>query len=54
MMAPALSRKPNLWKIAVLSFEAALNDLAQLLHQIAVAQTVPDSIANDLPEGISY
>jgi DNA polymerase-3 subunit gamma/tau len=33
-----------------LSFEVALNDLAQLLHQIAVVQTVPDSIANDLPE----
>ncbi|MDI1299492.1 DNA polymerase III subunit gamma/tau [Methylotenera sp.] len=33
-----------------LSFEVALNDLAQLLHQIAVAQTVPDSIADDLPE----
>lgn len=33
-----------------LSFEAALNDLAQLLHQIAVAQTVPESIADDLPE----
>ena len=33
-----------------LSFESALNDLAQLLHQIAVAQTVPDSVAHDLPE----
>ena len=33
-----------------LSFEAALNDLAQLLHQIAVAQTVPESVATDLPE----
>ncbi|MGZ8262345.1 MAG: DNA polymerase III subunit gamma/tau, partial [Methylotenera sp.] len=33
-----------------LSFEAALKDLAQLLHQIAVAQTVPDSVADDLPE----
>ncbi|MES2180792.1 MAG: DNA polymerase III subunit gamma/tau [Pseudomonadota bacterium] len=33
-----------------LSFEAALNDLAQLLHQIAMAQTVPDSVADDLPE----
>ncbi len=33
-----------------LSFEVALNDLAQLLHQIAVAQAVPDSIADDLPE----
>lgn len=33
-----------------LSFEVALNDLAQLLHQIAIVQTVPDSIADDLPE----
>ncbi len=33
-----------------LSFEAALNDLASLLHQLAIAQTVPTSIANDLPE----
>lgn len=33
-----------------ISFEAALNDLAQLLQQIAVAQTVPDSVADDLPE----
>jgi len=33
-----------------ISFDAALNDLAQLLHQVAVAQTVPDSVADDLPE----
>jgi DNA polymerase-3 subunit gamma/tau len=33
-----------------LSFEGALNDLAQLLHQIAMVQTVPDSVADDLPE----
>jgi len=33
-----------------ISFDAALNDLAQLLHQISIAQTVPDSIADDLPE----
>ena len=33
-----------------ISFEAALNDFAKLLHQIAIAQTVPDSISNDLPE----
>ncbi len=33
-----------------ISFEAALNDLAILLHQIAMAQTVPSSIADDLPE----
>jgi DNA polymerase-3 subunit gamma/tau len=36
-----------------LSFEAALNDLANLLHQIAIAQTVPQSIADDLPERAS-
>ena len=33
-----------------LSFEVALTDLALLLHQIAIAQSVPDSIADDLPE----
>ena len=33
-----------------LSFDSALNDLANLLHQIAVAQTVPESITADLPE----
>jgi len=33
-----------------ISFESALNDLAQLLQQIAVVQTVPDSVADDLPE----
>ncbi len=33
-----------------ISFEAALNDLASLLHQITMAQTVPQSIADDLPE----
>lgn len=33
-----------------ISFEAALNDFAKLLHQIAIAQTVPDSISHDLPE----
>jgi DNA polymerase-3 subunit gamma/tau len=33
-----------------IAFEAALNDLAQLLHQIAIAQTVPETVADDLPE----
>jgi DNA polymerase-3 subunit gamma/tau len=37
-------------QVRSLSFEAALNDLAQLLHQIAVAQTVPDSIPDDMPD----
>lgn len=33
-----------------ISFDGALNDLAMLLQQIAVAQAVPDTIAADLPE----
>ncbi len=33
-----------------ISFEAALNDFANLLHQIAVAQVVAESVADDLPE----
>ncbi|TXT24050.1 MAG: DNA polymerase III subunit gamma/tau [Gallionellaceae bacterium] len=33
-----------------LSFEAALQDLAILLHRIALAQTVPQGIAEDEPE----
>ncbi|MDD5331056.1 MAG: DNA polymerase III subunit gamma/tau [Sulfuricella sp.] len=33
-----------------LSFEAALQDMGALLHQIALAQTVPDALGEDLPE----
>jgi DNA polymerase-3 subunit gamma/tau len=33
-----------------LSFDAALNDLAALLQQIAVAQAVPDTVPLDMPE----
>ena len=33
-----------------ISFEAALNDLAQLIHQVAMTQTVPESVADDFPE----
>ena len=33
-----------------LSFDAALGELALLLHQIALAQSVPDAIPADLPE----
>lgn len=36
-----------------LSFDAALNDLANLLQQVAVAKTVPDSVAHDLPERVA-
>lgn len=32
------------------SFDAALADLAQLLHQIALGQTVPEAIPDELPE----
>jgi len=33
-----------------ISFAAALNDLANILHQIAMTQTVPDAIPQELPE----
>lgn len=33
-----------------LSFDAALGELALLLHQVALAQSVPDAISDDLPE----
>lgn len=46
----ALIEKAQQMEARSISFEAALNDLANLLHQIAMAQTVPDAIANDLPE----
>ncbi len=47
---PALIAQAQAMEQRSLSFESALNDLAQLLHQIAVAQTIPDSVAHDLPE----
>jgi DNA polymerase III subunit gamma/tau len=37
-----------------IAFEAALNDLANILHQIAVLQTVPSSIADDHPEHVLF
>jgi DNA polymerase-3 subunit gamma/tau len=33
-----------------LSFDSALQDLASLLHQIALAQSAPDALGQDLPE----
>jgi DNA polymerase-3 subunit gamma/tau len=36
--------------IRSLAFEAALQDLATLLHRLALAQTVPEAIAEDEPE----
>ena len=46
----ALVEKAQSMQMRNISFEAALNDLAIILHQIAMVQTVPDSLANDLPE----
>ena len=36
--------------IRSIAFEAALQDLATLLHRIALAQTIPQAIADDEPE----
>ncbi len=49
----SLIEKAKQMEARSISFEAALNDLANLLHQIAMAQTVPQSIADDLPERAS-
>jgi DNA polymerase-3 subunit gamma/tau len=54
----ALARRDGTGLLAVarnmeersLSFDAALGELALLLHQVALAQTVPDAIPADLPE----
>jgi DNA polymerase-3 subunit gamma/tau len=46
----ALITKAQEMEARSISFEAALNELAKLLHQIAIAQTAPESISNDLPE----
>jgi len=47
---PSLMAQAKRMEQRSLSFDAALNDLANLLQQIAVAQTVPQSIAADHPE----
>jgi DNA polymerase III subunit gamma/tau len=46
----ALIEKAQSMQMRNIAFEAALNDIANILHQIAMAQTVPETIANDLPE----
>jgi DNA polymerase III subunit gamma/tau len=47
---PSLMAQAKSMEERSLSFDTALVDLAQLLHQVAVAQTVPESIPMDLPE----
>ena len=49
----ALIAQARIMEQRSLSFDTALNDLANLLQQIAVAQSVPESVANDLPERAS-
>ena len=47
---PALIAEADRMAERSLSFESALQDLAALLHRIALAQIVPQSIADDDPE----
>ncbi len=46
----ALIEKAQAMQMRNIAFEAALNDLANILHQIAIIQTVPGSMADDHPE----
>ena len=48
----ALLRIADDMAIRSMAFDAALQDLATLLHRIALAQTVPDAIAEDEPERV--
>jgi DNA polymerase-3 subunit gamma/tau len=47
---PRLMREAEAISERSLSFDAALQDLALLLQQIALAQAVPEAIADDVPE----
>lgn len=46
----ALIAKAKAMDTRSISFETALGDLSAILHQIAIAKTCPDTIAQDLPE----
>lgn len=46
----ALIAKAKTMDTRSISFEAALGDLSAILHQIAIAKTCPETIAQDLPE----
>ncbi|HVY05422.1 MAG TPA: DNA polymerase III subunit gamma/tau, partial [Burkholderiales bacterium] len=47
---PALLAEADRMAARSLSFDTALQDLATLLHRIALAQTVPDALTDDEPE----
>jgi DNA polymerase-3 subunit gamma/tau len=46
----ALIAKAKAMDTRSISFEAALSDLSAILHQVAIAKTCPETIAQDLPE----
>ena len=50
--APALLAVADEMAARSLSYGGALRDLGTLLHQIALAQTVPSALAEDLPERV--
>ncbi|MBX9630112.1 MAG: DNA polymerase III subunit gamma/tau [Burkholderiales bacterium] len=47
---PALLAQADALEARGLSFESALQELASLLHRVAVAQTLPETVADDDPE----
>ena len=47
---PALIAAAERMEERSLSFEAALQDLGTLLHKVALAQTIPEALDEDLPE----
>ncbi len=47
---PALIAAAELMEERSLSFEAALQDLGALLHKVALAQTIPEALGEELPE----
>ena len=47
---PALLAQADALEARGLSFEAALQELASLLHRIAIVQTLPETLADDDPE----
>ncbi len=47
---PRLMREAERIDERSLSFDAALQDLASLLYQLTLAQTVPEAVADDTPE----
>ena len=47
---PALMAQAKSMEARSFSFETALNDLAQIFHQLAMLQAVPETLADDAPD----